>query len=50
MTPAEGALYLGVPNLLFIRYQDELQMPFAIPMLSRSGPSSASYGRSRAPA
>jgi hypothetical protein len=28
MTPAEGALYLGVPNLLFIRYEDEPQMPF----------------------
>ncbi|MBN2133126.1 MAG: hypothetical protein JW741_26735 [Sedimentisphaerales bacterium] len=28
MTPAEGAFYLGVPNLLMIRYQGEPVMPF----------------------
>jgi len=28
MTPAEGAFYLGVPNLLMIRYQGEPSMPF----------------------
>ncbi|HOZ46232.1 MAG TPA: hypothetical protein PLO37_02385 [Candidatus Hydrogenedentes bacterium] len=28
MTPAEGAFYLGVPNLLMIRYQSEPAMPF----------------------
>jgi hypothetical protein len=28
MTPVEGAVYLGVPNLLFIRYKDRPSMPF----------------------
>ena len=28
MTPAEGAFYLGVPNLLLIRYHDQPAMPF----------------------
>jgi len=28
MTPVEGAVYLGVPNLLFIRYQGHPPMPF----------------------
>src|SRR5512136_371143 len=28
MTPVEGAVYLGVHNLLFIRYGDEPPMPF----------------------
>jgi len=28
MTPVEGAVYLGVPNLLFIRYQGKPEMPF----------------------
>lgn len=28
MTPLEGAVYLGVPNLLFIRYADKPEMPF----------------------
>ena len=28
MTPAEGAAYLDVPNLLFIRYSDSPPMPF----------------------
>lgn len=28
MTPAEGAFYLGVPNLLFIRYLGQPEMPY----------------------
>ncbi len=28
MTPLEGACYLGVPNLIMIRYDDEPTMPF----------------------
>lgn len=28
MTPAEGAFYLGVPNIIMIRYDDKPQMPF----------------------
>jgi hypothetical protein len=28
MTPVEGAVYLGVPNLLFIRYEGNPPMPF----------------------
>ena len=28
MTPAEGAYYLGVPNLLLIRWQNQPPMPF----------------------
>ena len=28
MTPAEGALYLGVPNLLLIRWQGKPTIPF----------------------
>lgn len=28
MTPVEGAVYLGVPNLLFIRFQEAPPMPF----------------------
>lgn len=28
MTPVEGAVYLGVPNLLFIRYSEGPPMPF----------------------
>ncbi len=28
MTPVEGAVYLGVPNLLFIRYQGNPPIPF----------------------
>jgi len=28
MTPLEGACYLGVPNLIMIRYDDKPQMPF----------------------
>ena len=28
MTPVEGAVYLGVPNLLFIRYSGKPPMPF----------------------
>lgn len=28
MTPVEGAVYLGVPNLLFIRYSGSPSMPF----------------------
>lgn len=28
MTPAEGAFYLGVPNLMMVRYNSEPEMPF----------------------
>jgi hypothetical protein len=28
MTPAEGAFYLGVPNIIMIRYDDKPAMPF----------------------
>lgn len=28
MTPLEGAVYLGVPNLIFVRYEDQPPMPF----------------------
>lgn len=28
MTPLEGAVYLGVPNLMFIRYEDKPELPF----------------------
>jgi hypothetical protein len=28
MTPVEGAVYLGVPNLLFIRFHEKPEMPF----------------------
>ncbi|HOC70483.1 MAG TPA: hypothetical protein PKO23_16880 [Candidatus Hydrogenedentes bacterium] len=28
MTPAEGAFYLGVPNLMMVRYNKEPEMPF----------------------
>ena len=28
MTPAEGAFYLGVPNIIMIRYEDKPAMPF----------------------
>jgi hypothetical protein len=28
MTPLEGACYLGVPNLILIRYEDKPEMPF----------------------
>jgi hypothetical protein len=28
MTPAEGALYLGVPNIILVRYDDRPQPPF----------------------
>ena len=28
MTPAEGAFYLGVPNMMMIRYDDKPAMPF----------------------
>ena len=28
MTPLEGAVYLGVPNMIMIRYEDKPEMPF----------------------
>ena len=28
MTPLEGACYLGVPNLVMVRYEDKPDMPF----------------------
>ena len=28
MTPLEGAVYLGVPNLIMVRYEDKPEMPF----------------------
>lgn len=35
MSPVEGAVYLGVPNIIMVRYNDKPEMPFdqyAIPM------------------
>jgi hypothetical protein len=57
MTPAEGALYLGVPNLLMLRYRDRPEPPFdqyALPfralervVWSTVGSSGATYDEER---
>ena len=31
MTPAEGAYYLGVPNLIMVRYRDRSGTPLPLP-------------------